>query len=418
MKNLKRTFIAALAATAMLGAASAAVAGTVEVEHWYTSSSEAAALAVVKKQLQAEGGTWKDAPVAGGGGDAAMTALRARVTAGDPPGSVQLLGLAITDWAKTGALMNLDDVAKKGNWDAVFPKELQAFSKYQGHWVAAPLDMHRSNWVWINTKLMEKVGGKPPTNFAELIDLAKKFKAAGVVPIAVGGQAWQQTVIFDSIVLSVGGPDFYRKAFVELDPKALSSPTMVKAFDELREIRGLVDPGFTNRDWNLASAMVSQGKAGMQIIGDWAKGEFISAGLTPGKDITCISYPGTQGNVVFLTNQFAMFSGSKSDPQTQKLLATIVTTPKVEAEYSVIKGNIPARTDTPVPNIDACGQKSLDDRKTALSNHGFMPSMTFNHAAPPAVVGAYGDVVTHFFNSSMSSQDAVKQLVDGVQNAM
>jgi glucose/mannose transport system substrate-binding protein len=417
MTILNRLSMLAFLATSAAMPVNAVLAAEVEVEHWYTSSSEAAALAVVKKAVEDKGVQWRDAPVAGGGGDAAMTALRARVQAGDPPGSVQLLGLAIADWAQTGSLMPLDDIAKKENWDAVIPKELQAFSKYDGHYVAAPLDMHRANWVWINTKLMEKVGGKPPETFEQLVELGKKFKEAGVVPLAIGGQPWQQGVVFDSAVLAVGGPDFYRKAFVDLDPEALGSDTMVKAFDQLRELRGLVDTDFTNRDWNLAAAMVTQEKAGMQIIGDWAKGEFVSAGLTPGKDITCISYPGTQGDVVFLTNQFAMFKDSKSDKQAQEAFASVLMDPKVEAEYSVVKGNIPARTDATVPGIDACGQKSIDDRKTALAKGGFMPSMTFNHAAPPAVVGAYLDVVTHFFNSDMSSKDAAAQLVDAVANA-
>ncbi|WP_432350075.1 ABC transporter substrate-binding protein (plasmid) [Shinella yambaruensis] len=412
-----RTFsVAALFAgsTMMVSAASAA---SVEVTHWYTSSSEAAALAVVKKAVEDRGVEWRDAPVAGGGGDAAMTALRARVQAGDPPGSVQLLGLAIKDWAEAGSLRSLDDIAKKENWDAVIPKELQAFSKYDGSYVAAPLDMHRANWVWINTKLMEKVGGTPPETFEQLIELGQKFKEAGVVPLAIGGQAWQQGVVFDSAVLAVGGPDFYRKAFVELEPEALGSDTMIKAFDQLRALRGLTDTDFTNRDWNLASTMVTQEKAGMQIIGDWAKGEFASAGLTPGKDITCIAYPGTQEGVVFLTNQFVMFDGSKSDTEAQDTFASVIMDPKVEAAYSLIKGNIPARTDAVVPGIDACGQKSIDDRKVALEKGGFMPSMTFNHAAPPAVVGAYLDVVTNFFNSDQSSKDAAAALVEAVANA-
>src|SRR3546814_6646799 len=91
------------------------------------------------------------------------------------------------------------------------------------------------------------------------------FKDAGVIPLAHGGQAWQDATLFDSIVMSVGGPDFYRQAMIELDPEALGSDTMKQAFDELRSLRGLVDDNFSNRDWNLASAMVINGEAGMQI---------------------------------------------------------------------------------------------------------------------------------------------------------
>ena len=48
------------------------------------------------------------ADVAGGGGEAAMTSVRARVTSGNPPTAVQMLGFDIQDWAEQGALGNLD----------------------------------------------------------------------------------------------------------------------------------------------------------------------------------------------------------------------------------------------------------------------------------------------------------------------
>ena len=50
-----------------------------------------------------------------------MTVLRARVTAGNPPTAVQMLGFDITDWAKQGVLGDLDEVAAKEGWDKVGP---------------------------------------------------------------------------------------------------------------------------------------------------------------------------------------------------------------------------------------------------------------------------------------------------------
>ena len=111
-----------LAAALMLGSiVNAAAQEKVEVLHWWTSGGEAAALNVLKKNLEAEGITWEDMPVAGGGGEQAMTVLRARVTAGNPPTAVQLLGFDVTDWAKQGVLANLDPVAEKEGWDKVIP---------------------------------------------------------------------------------------------------------------------------------------------------------------------------------------------------------------------------------------------------------------------------------------------------------
>ncbi len=45
--------------------------------------------------------------------------------------------------------------------------------------------------------------------------------------------------------------------------------------------------GFSGRDWNIATSMVINGEAAMQIMGDWAKGEFTAAGKKAGVDYLC-----------------------------------------------------------------------------------------------------------------------------------
>src|SRR5215207_5701245 len=85
MKMRMISKLAAGAAMIAMVAGSAKAAEQVEVLHWWTSGGEAAALNVLKENLQKEGFAWKDVPVAGGGGDAAMTALKAMVAAGNYP---------------------------------------------------------------------------------------------------------------------------------------------------------------------------------------------------------------------------------------------------------------------------------------------------------------------------------------------
>jgi len=64
-----------------------------EVLHWWTSGGEAKALSVLKADFAAKGGVWTDMPVAGGGGDAAMQTLKARIVAGDSPAAAKLKDL-------------------------------------------------------------------------------------------------------------------------------------------------------------------------------------------------------------------------------------------------------------------------------------------------------------------------------------
>jgi len=149
--------------------AAPAFAEDVEVLHWWTSGGEAAALNVLKEDLKSQSVGWVDMPIAGGGGSDAMTVLRARVTAGDPPTAVQMLGFAIQDWAKEGALADLSPLANEQGWDAVVPAALQAFSKNDGKWVAAPVNVLSTNWVWANTALMAELGITQPTTWDEFV---------------------------------------------------------------------------------------------------------------------------------------------------------------------------------------------------------------------------------------------------------
>jgi glucose/mannose transport system substrate-binding protein len=107
-------------------------------------------------------------------------------------------------------------------------------------------------------------------------------------------------------VLSQGN-DFYKKAIVDLDQKTLTSDQMVGVFDTVRKIESYFDKGYSGRDWNLATSMVIQGKAGMQFMGDWAKGEFANAGKVAGKDYLCTPAPGTAKGYTFNVDSFVFF---------------------------------------------------------------------------------------------------------------
>ncbi|PZF75364.1 sugar ABC transporter substrate-binding protein [Aestuariivirga litoralis] len=416
MRGFVAKALAAVAITAL--SAGMAKAADVEVLHWWTSGGEAAALNVLKEDLKSQGIGWVDMPVAGGGGEAAMTALRARVTAGNPPTAVQMLGFDIQDWAEQGALGNLDAVATAEGWDKVVPAALQRFSKYDGHWIAAPVNVHSTNWIWISKDALDKAGGKAPENWDELVVVLDKMKANGITPLAHGGQPWQEATIFDGIVLSEGN-DFYKKAFIDLDPEALGGKQMADAFDRLMKLRTYVDDNFSGRDWNLASAMVINGQGGMQIMGDWAKGEFLKAGKKPGVDFICIRFPGTQGSVTFNSDQFAMFNVQGDDKQkAQAQMASSIESPKFQSAFNVVKGSVPARTDVPDTDFDDCGKKGIKDLAEANTNGTLFGSMAHGHAAPAAVKNAVYDVVTGAFNGKYKDgTEAAQALASAVAAA-
>ena len=405
-------------ASALLASASALHAQDVEVLHWWTSGGEAAALNVLKENLGNEGVGWIDMPVAGGGGESAMTTLRARVTAGDAPTAVQMLGYDIQDWAVEGALGNLDATAAAGNWDAVVPTALQAFSKYDNHWIAAPVNIHSTNWVWANKKVLDKLGLPQPHTWEEFVATMQAAKDAGMTGLAHGGQPWQDATMFDGVVLSVGGAQFYKEAFVDLDEKALTGARMVEAFKRMETLRSFVDDNFSGRDWNLASAMVINGDAAFQIMGDWAKGEFINAGKIPNKDFLCFRVPGSEGTVSFNADQFAMFKvDSAGAVDAHGKMAAAIMDPSFQIAFNKVKGSVPSRTDIDPSQFDACAQKGMADLKYANATGGLVGSMAHGHAQPAAIKNAVFDVVTNHFNGEFDADEAVEELLNAIDAA-
>lgn len=414
---MKTYVTGAVSALSMIVATSAFAEPTAEVLHYWTSGGEAKSVAVLQKEFADKGGSWTDMPVAGGGGDAAMTALRARVLSGNAPTAVQLKGPAIQEWYEEGVLADISDVAEANNWEAVLPASIAGHMKCEGTWCAAPVNVHRVDWIWANAEVLSANGIEMPTTWDAFNAAAEKLQEAGIIPLAHGGQAWQDATVFEAVALGILGPEGYRKAFVELDKETLTSDAMIAVFDQMRIMRGFVDSNFSGRDWNLATSMVMNGEAAFQIMGDWAKGEFMAAGKVPGEDFLCASTPGE--GFLYNVDSFAMFDVDGEDKKAgQQLLAELVVGQNFQKVFNLNKGSIPARTDVALDEFDSCAHLSSEDMKASSEGGSLLPSYAHGMALRGAQAGAITDVVTAHFNSDMSSTDAVQMLADGIANSM
>jgi glucose/mannose transport system substrate-binding protein len=184
--------------------ASNAFATDVEVLHYWTSGGEAKSVAELKKIMQAKGFGWKDFAVAGGAGENAMTAVKARVMSGNAPTAAQIKGPSIQEWGAEGTLANINDAAKEGKWDAILPKVVSDVMKYKGNYVAAPVNVHRVNWVWANPEVLKKAGvDGVPTTWDAFFVAADKIKKSGAIAIAHGGQPWQDATVFELSLIHI-----------------------------------------------------------------------------------------------------------------------------------------------------------------------------------------------------------------------
>lgn len=413
---IKRTLAACVAAATLSTAAQAA---DVEVLHYWTSGGEAKSVAYLKEKLTEAGVGWKDFAVAGGGGENAMTVLKSRAVSGNPPTAAQIKGPSIQEWGELGFLSDIDSVAKANNWDALLPGVVSDVMKHDGKYVAAPVNVHRVNWLWANPEIFQKAGATIPTTWDDFLVQAKKIQDAGYIALAHGGQAWQDATVFEAVVLGVGGPEYYQKAFVELDADALNSATTEEVFRVFGEIRGLIDENSPGRDWNVATSMVINGEAAMQIMGDWAKGEFTVAGKTPGVDYACVAAPGTSGSFTFNVDSFAFFAQSDADAQkAQQEMAKQILGQDFQKVFNLNKGSIPARLGMARDEFDSCAHASMDAFVSSAQTGGLVPSFAHGMAVPEAVSGAIYDTATNFFNSDQSAAEGKAQLIASIQSAM
>jgi glucose/mannose transport system substrate-binding protein len=397
---------AALAlALGALGSAHAQ-ANRAEVMHWWTSGGESAAVKELANAYTAAGGTWVDAAVAGG--EQARAATINRMVGGKPPTAAQFnTSKQFLDLIDSGMLNNVDAVAAKNNWDKILPAPILSSIKIKGHFYAVPVDIHMPAWFWYSKAAFAKAGiAAEPKTADELFADLDKLKAAGLVPLAFGGQPWQEKITFYAWVAHVGGPEMYMKLYRDKDAAMVQGPQFKAMLTSFKRLHSYVDAGSPNRNWNDATAMLISGKAGIQIMGDWAKGEFAAAHQTAGKEFGC--FPGFGPKSPYLVAG-DVFVFPKTDDaaqiKSQQMLASVFTAPATQVAFSNKKGSIPIRTDVDLSSLDPCAQMGVTIMKDP-SRQLPTPEMLIN----PDLEGALQDVITKFWNTNESVDDAAKSI--------
>ncbi len=382
----------------------------VEVFHWWVSSGERASMDVMRRYIERQGIVWREGSVVGSGTARYGDVLAQRVAAGRAPTAAQIIGFDIHDWAKKGVLENLDDIAAAQEWDMLVPNGIQFLSKYQGHWVAAPINTHSTNWLWLNKAQFDRIGGQQPDSWADLLVLLDKAKAAGIVPLAIGRDAWEQTLLFESVAVGAGGAEFYRKAFIDLDPAALKPALVLQIFQRMSQLRGYLDPGFARRSWDQATTLVRKGEALLQVQGTWVNGEFVRLGMQPGQDYLCFRFPDTQGVFLFNSDQFIFFKNGPGSAKARHAMASTLMQSDFQRDLNLATGAAPARVDVPKDAFNQCGKQAISDMRSANMRRTIMGSVAMGNANPPAVKAAIYKVVSDHLYGRINDLQAVQLL--------
>jgi glucose/mannose transport system substrate-binding protein len=412
-----KTALTGVLAFAAATAAAHAEPKTNLLSQW-SEGSDAAAIAKLGEMFTAAGGKWEQTSIAGHTANT-LAKLRADVVAGNAPPAVQLKGPEIAEWNETGMTANLDDLANKEGWDKVVAPELLPVMKPTGHWVAAPMNIHRINWIWGSTKAMDQAGIKElPKTWAEFNADCDKAVAAHLICLAHFSQDWTDATTFEVVVYGQN-IDLFRKAFVEGDTAAMRSPDMVKAFQQMRlMVSKYMDPGIAGRDYNTATAMIAKGQAAFMTMGDWQIGIFTAAGLKTPEDYQCGQAPTDWGKPGFILNSDSVVFFKQKDPDYvagQTLLAQLIMSPKFQTVFNEAKGSIPARLDIDLKDFNPCQQQSQKALQASIAGGTLVRSMAHNMTILQKYRGAILDTITAFVNNPKTTpEEAANAMADAV----
>ena len=218
--------------------------------------------------------------------------------------------------------------------------------------------------------------------------------------------------MFNAILLEQAGPEIYRSVLSGEDSEAVRSDGFRRAAEVFGALRDLVDEGSPGRNWNDATNMVITGQAAVQVMGDWAKGEFIATGQTPGEEYGCL-VPGSNGYI--MGGDVFVFPAIDDEAQraAQDKLGNVMFAPETQIAFNMNKGSVPVRLDVDVSGMDICAQQGM----TALQDPAQqIPSDNF--LSTPDLVGAVQDAITQYWHDpSMKVDTFVDNYAAAVETA-
>ena len=391
-----------LAATALCGA-SAAFATELEVTHWWTSGGEAAAVAEFAKAFDATGNKWIDGAIAGSG-DTARPIIISRILGGNPMGATQLNpGTDADDLIKAGLMQDLTDLATKEEWAKILrpASQLESCTK-DGKVYCVPVNLHSAQWMWVNRHVFEDNGMAVPANFNELMAAAPALQEKGIQPLSLA-QGWPVGLMVNDLLVAIAGVDNFVKVYKDRDAAIATGPEFAAVFEAVAAARQFAPADKMVPQWNEAVALVVEGKAAANIMGDWAGGEFAVANMVAGKDYDCL--PGLGVTPVLNTGGDVFYFPKSTDPavtEAQMVLASTLVTKEVQVAFNLKKGSLPMRADVDLSMANDCMQKGLQ-----ILDHSSAVFPNDVQMIDRDSINQINDLFTEFFsNPDMAAADA------------
>ncbi len=382
---------------------------TIDVVHFWISKSESAALDVFRQAWKDKGNRWIDLPAKNK--VEVQRVVSERIAYGYAPAVMQWhANQGARELPEMGIVRDIEAIAQEDNWRGILPAAVLDRITYQGKVYFAPTNIHAENWLWTSKPLFDELGLDLPASWQDIFLAADKIQAAGVQPVALGGGAWEISLIFNDIVYDKLGEEGYVRV-ISGDAEVLRDPRILEALQALRKVSRYAEPAEARqaKTWADATSSVGRGEAGMQFMGDWAKGELVARGYEVGKDFDCSFAPGTEIAYFMVIDAFAFPLVTRADAAEAQLdFARMVLNRENQAKFSRNKGSLPVRLDVDPANLDSCGKlgvQMLRQENREISAQSM--------AMPSQVSAGWTSLLAEFFNNpEITPEEAQRRLYD------
>jgi len=360
-----------------------------EIYHWWTSGGEAAAITALVDEFIAlyPDTTVQQVQIAGGGGFEMRVKIKTLMLAGQPPDTFQIHnGYEWKIFYDAGLLNNIDHVWTTA-LKAAIPDVVEDISKGpDGHYYAVPVNIHRSNVLWYNAKILQYNGINPaslttwPAFWAACETLKNNATDPIANPVAMGEQ-WTTAHAFEQVLASVGIDTYEAWINGEIDSSSATHyADLLTACRIYGNLTTYINADWAGLSWDGAIADLISGDAAFSIMGDWANGEFYQAGWVHGVDYGTIGVPGT-GNMYGLVVDCFEKPKNILHPTAVDNWLGVVASKDGQDAFNPLKGSISARTDANISKYGAYQQSAIADFSAVTY---MFPSVVHGSGAPEA----------------------------------
>ncbi|MGW1363817.1 extracellular solute-binding protein [Streptomyces chartreusis] len=161
---------------------------------------------------------------------------------------------------------------------------------------------------WYNKALFKDAGvAEPPTTWADFLDAVRKLKAKNITPLALAGkEKWPGMYYWAYLSMRTAGASALQKAY---DDQDFTDDPFVQAGKHLQELVDLqpFQKGFLGAAYSSPTgqaATVGNGKAAMELMGQWAPVVQADAGKGLGDDLGFFPFPAVEGGKGTITEVF------------------------------------------------------------------------------------------------------------------